>query len=50
MASSAWIKVGEFSQTTGFMIAVQVEVINTSGYEKYVLNTHNNSNDIYRKC
>ena len=50
IASCAWLKVGEFfSETTGFMIAVQVEVISTSGYKKYILNTHNNTNDICRK-
>lgn len=38
MASPAWLKAGElFLQTTGFMIAMQDQGINTNYYYKYSL-------------
>lgn len=38
IASNAWVKAGEiFPETSGFVLAVQNQVISTSNYKKHIL-------------
>jgi len=51
MASPAWLKAGElFSQTTGFITAMQERGISTNNYYKYSLKDPNIATYICRKC
>jgi hypothetical protein len=51
IASNEWLKAGElFPETTGFMIAIQDQVISNNNYKKHILKDTNTTNDICRPC
>lgn len=50
-ASNAWLVAGElFSETEGFMVAIQDQVIHTKNYMKHIIKDPNIQNDSCRRC
>jgi len=51
VALNTWLKVGElFSETTGFMIAIQDQAISNVYYKQHTLKDPDTTNSICRKC
>lgn len=50
-ASNKWLSLGGlFTETEGFMLAIQDQVITTKNYRKYIVKDRTLDNDLCRKC